>query len=120
MSVEFTENFLELADLRDRLTELAEAELTGEIADDTEAQELERLRDVLDQVGTCTGSTLILDEAFEDYIREFCYEVGDIARSSWLDSLVDWGKAAESAKLDYRAISVDDSGYTFAIYWVRS
>ncbi|MBC7198080.1 MAG: hypothetical protein H5U32_02410 [Pseudomonas balearica] len=120
MRIEFTEDFLEIADLRERLTELAEAEFAGEV-DDAGTMELENLRDVLDQIGTCAGTTLISDEAFQDYIRDTCYDVGDIGRGSWLDSFVDWAKAADSAKIDYRAISIqDESGDTFAIYWVRS
>lgn len=120
MSIEFTENFLEVSDLRERLTELAESEFAGEV-DDAGTMELENLRDVLDQVGTCAGTTLISDEAFQAYVRELCYDSGDIGRDSWLDSFVDWDKAADSVKIDYRAIVVqDESGDTFAMYWVRS
>lgn len=121
MRIEFTEDQLCVGTLRERLTELAEAELAGELDDDAETLELERLRDVLDDVGTCSGEMLTRDEAFQDYIREFCYDVGDIGRDSWLDSFVDWAKAADSVKIDYRAIRIEDeSGDEFAIYWVRS
>lgn len=115
MSIEFTEKYLDVSDLRERLAELAEE--PGGSAEDAER---EAIREALDDIGTCAGSTLIHDEAFQDYIRDTCYDVGDIARGSWLDSFVDWEKATHAAKLDYRAISIqDESGDTFAIYWVR-
>lgn len=121
MSIDFTEDTLDVSDLQERLTELAEAELAGELVDEAETLELERLREVLDDVGTCGGTTLIRDDAFQDYIREFCYDVGSIGRDSWLDSFVDWAKAADSVKIDYRAIRVEDeSGDEFATYWIRS
>lgn len=120
MAIDFTEGALYVNALLDRLTELAEAELTEHL-EEFEELELERLREVIDDIGTCAGDMLIRDEEFEDHVRGLCYHTGDIGRASWLDVFVDWTKAAEAAKADYRAIRIEDeSGDEFATYWIRS
>ncbi len=107
------EDYIDLHDLRSRLVKLAEQEMDGSI-DDEEQVELDTIRTVLDDIGTCAGIQLIREEQFEDYIREFMYDAGEIRRDSLADSHINWESVADTARIDYHTIVVGDT-YTFLI-----
>ena len=120
MIIDFTEDLIDVRRLVARLTEVEDFDLSGQL-DAGEELGLEHLREALDDIGTCAGDTLIRDDVFEIVIREQAYDLGAISRNGWLDQFVDWGRAAEAAKADYRAIRIEDeSGDEFATYWIRS
>lgn len=60
------------------------------------------------------GETLIPDSELENYVEEFCYDVGYLEKDSWLASYIDWEAVARDFKMDYSY--VDFEGET---YWYR-
>ncbi len=61
------------------------------------------------------GVTLISDDYFEDYAREFAKDIGAISRDTqWPATYIDWTAAAEALQQDYTEIDFDG-----ATYWAR-
>jgi hypothetical protein len=79
---------------------------------DDQAEELEALRDLIDQLGDPDGNvTLIRDEVFEDYARG----LGDAIRppgASWMFDNIDWEAAADALKTRYNAVE-----WQGVVYW---
>lgn len=61
------------------------------------------------------GVTLIRDDYFEDYAREFAEEIGAVrGDESWPQCCIDWAQAARELQQDYTPL--DFGGIT---YWAR-
>jgi len=92
------------------------ADVENDIADlEEELQPLHDLKgEALESSEWEDGTTLILDEYFEEYARDLAEDIYDI-KDHWPFNCIDWGFAAHMLTQDY--FSVDYGGYT---YWIRS
>ncbi len=115
-SVPDLEEFAGLADLSpEDLAQFTLEDYVSPMLGESEAEELYALREVVQDVGTCSGNALIADDHFVDFTREESFDIGDIDRESYLVELVDWKAAAEINSEDYNKIVIDSKDY-----WVRS
>ncbi len=115
-------SYLNTEDLDKRRTEIhEEIEESGITGDNTLSNEdaLE-LHDELEEIefieGYCPdflyGETLIPELEFEDYAREFAYEVGAIENSAnWPYTCIDWERAASELAMDYSLVKYRGSWY---------
>jgi hypothetical protein len=123
-------------DSRDIIERIRELEGDKEIAEDPEdpdpgyftddaAAELRKLKALAEEAEGYAedwryGATLIHDDHFTDYARNFFEETADrdtrklVQEGAWPFNNLDWDAAAEDLKVDYT--SVDFDGET---YWVR-
>lgn len=116
-AVTYAEEVLDEADEDD--CDDAEAELEqarrdlDEWDDQDELDALNNLRDEFDRRSWRDGITLIPEDDFEDYARDFAEDIhGDAIRDArWPFSCIDWGDAADSLRMDYS--SVDYEGVTY-------
>lgn len=88
-----------------------------------EAEELNRLQDILDELKGNGGDeqwredwypvTLINSDYFTDYTRELLEDCGYIPKDfpSWIE--LDWEGTAENVKIDYSSIDIDDETYYY-------
>lgn len=85
-----------------------------------ETSELKALNDLAEE-GSYTsdwhhGTSLIADEYFEEYAKQFAEDVGYVKRDvNWPYTHINWEAAADELKQDY--FSVEYEGTT---YWIRS
>ena len=94
-----------------RLGEWASAEL-----DHAEGSELQALRELFDDIGTCSGRALIADSFFVKYaIQTFKDVEGVTDESAWPYSHINWRKAAVTMQNDYKPVLLGSEDY-----WVRS
>lgn len=42
----------------------------------------------------------------EEYAEEYAYETGAVERDSWVETVIDWAKAADALKEDYREVEI--------------
>lgn len=77
--------------------------------------ELKSLRDAKEEVTEWRdGNTLIRDDHWEDYCREFAEEIGAISGSeTWPLNCIDWEKAARELQMDYSSITINDNEYHY-------
>jgi hypothetical protein len=123
-------------DSRDIIERIEELERDKEIAEDPEhpdpdyftedeADELRKLKALAEEAEGYAGdwrfgATLIHDDHFTDYARNFFEETADrdtrelVQKAAWPFSSLDWDAAAEDLKDDYTGVDFD--GET---YWVR-
>jgi septal ring factor EnvC (AmiA/AmiB activator) len=99
--------------------EEAEAELDDareELAEwtDENDQELKELVDFRESVNSSEwpNVTLIHEDHFEDYARQFAEDIGAISRDTrWPATCIDWEQAARELRMDYSA--AEFAGETF-------
>ena len=61
------------------------------------------------------GTTLIADDYFETYAREYAEDIGAIdKKAKWPNTRIDWEAAAEDLKADYSCVTWDGNDY-----WIR-
>jgi hypothetical protein len=116
---ELTGSYIDSRDIIERLNELESQVHEGETdsLDEYEFAELVRLR-ALNEEGEGTfedwhhGVYLIPEDEFEDYARDFAYDIGAINRNaSWPLTLIDWKAAAEDLRQDYSSIEIEGRTY---------
>ena len=96
---------------------------TWEAENAHDAEELTRLENLLSQCqgyggdhqweGNRYPQTLIADDYFPDYAREFAEDVGAVSRENagWI--VIDWNATAEGLKRDYNSVDYDGSTYWY-------
>jgi hypothetical protein len=113
-----TEDYVDTRDILERIDylELDEDEL------EEEAEELETLRKLIDEVRQYSGeepehgALLIRDTSFMDYAQELAEDIGAIGQNlQWPLMYIDWEAAADALKMDYSPVDFDG-----VEYWVRS
>ena len=115
-------------DVLERIKEL-ESELDELLEDYPEEQEsIDEIQEELDLMYSIRnewyseesfkyGVIFVRDDYFEDYAREFAWDIGltsDLESIEWPFNCIDWEEAAEELKIDYTCIDFD--GVT---YWGR-
>lgn len=125
MSADRITNDADIIDVRDVIERYEE--LQSEMDDDpTDEQrdELSALDSLLNDLKGNGGDeqwqgdwypiTLIRDDYFEDYAREFAEDIGAIPSDySWPASHIDWEAAAEALQMDYTSVEFDGVTYWF-------
>lgn len=113
----------ELEDLRQEgtLTEATEESWTGpdgtifdfDIWDNELEEEYLELKDIEETIdGWKDGVTLINDNYFEDYTREFASDIGAISdENAWPCCHIDWEAAADSLKQDFTQVEFGGETY---------
>jgi hypothetical protein len=104
---------VELIDMRDD----EECEMEG-----YEEQELEELFELESDLG-CTlesadqnGLFFIDEDYFEDYAKEFAYDIGAIDSDTvWPCTHIDWEAAADELRMDYTEVEYDGNNYLVRI-----
>lgn len=87
-------------------------------------EELEKLRDFLDQMKGYGGDhqwrgdwypvTLVRESYFEDYARELAEDIGAIkGDEQWPCNCIDWERAANELRMDYTSAEFDGVEYLF-------
>ncbi len=91
---------------RDRL-----ASMRDEIAEVREA--LDAIVELRGEVGEWyDGATLIHEDHFEDYARDFAEDIGAIdSDAHWPSTCIDWTRAADELKMDYYLVSYGSHDY---------
>jgi hypothetical protein len=118
--------------LRDELEELADREECGECEDTPrndctsdgcpcieplDADERERLAELRDfEASTPDWDSLIHEDDFEDYAREFakdilCFGGAIIDTSAWPATCIDWERAANELRQDFTSYEIDGDTY---------
>ena len=84
---------------------------------DDNSEELESLTEFRDEVASSewdSGLTLISDDYFEDYARQFAEDIGAFSGSeSWPGTCIDWKQAAEELQMDYSCADFDGTTYWY-------
>jgi hypothetical protein len=83
------------------------------------AEELTALRSIADEGGSTFsdweyGVSLIPEDKFEDYAREYAEDVGAIdgnESNPWPLYCIDWERAADDLKVDYSTIRIEGETY---------
>lgn len=113
------DNTQEVIDSRDIIERVEELEQTIDIedVDIAEAEELEILKDVIDQAYSCedcwTAETLIREDYFTEYCEIQVIDFGDIPEScpSYIKDNIDWKGVASDLKQDYVEIDFNGTAY---------
>jgi chromosome segregation ATPase len=96
----------------------AEAEHRRALEDfgDDEQTELEELDNLESEISDWQhGESMIPEDEFEDYARQFAEDIGGTKDDVWPYTCIDWEKAAEELSQDYSTVS-----YQGTDYYVRS
>jgi hypothetical protein len=92
-------------------------ELKENPADFYDMDELTNLRGVLEEADSATGRRadwhLIRDDHFPEWAEDYAGDMGPT--SGWPYDCIDWTKAADALKQDYKRVDYDG-----ATYWVRA
>lgn len=113
-----SDNILDTRDLETRITELEDmSEEGGPGRDEDEERELKDLLAAREEISEWRhGETLISDDYFIEYAKEFASDIGAIADDArWPCTCIDWQEAAEELQQDYSSVEI--AGVT---YWYRS
>ena len=116
-------DYIDSRDVLERIEELEDElenldpEASGLDVEEIE-EELELLNSLKDEWGDDQsfefGVFLIKDNCFEDYAREFAFDVGYLTTDNewqWPYSHINWSAAAEELKIDYQEIDFDGVTY---------
>lgn len=117
---EFDDLESELNNLKDALEEADDEDREQCQADLAEWEEDNRerfdaLRDLLSEVDSRYGVTLIPEDEFENYARDLADDLygSDARSSSWPFTCIDWEQAADELKQDYSTVEFDGDTYYF-------
>jgi len=110
-------NSQDMIDSRDIIERVDYLEGLEDEADEDEKHELELLKALEEDAGTSEwgdGVTLINEDHFEDYAREFAEDIGAISRDTeWPATCIDWEKASNALQMDYSEVDFDGVTYYF-------
>ena len=110
------EDIIDSREITERIEYLEKLEDDDKL-EDYEVEELNNLRNLQDQwysneSWTKYGVTLIKDDYFEDYAREFAEDIGAISKDTeWPNTCIDWERASDELKNDYTLIDFDGVDY---------
>ncbi|KKN84394.1 hypothetical protein LCGC14_0288560 [marine sediment metagenome] len=108
--------YLDLDDLAQELDELNDlAESNGGL-DEEDSLRWAALKLLTTDLGGDLDSvhgdrTLIPEEEFEDYARDFAYDVGYVDPGSQMESYIDWERWAKDVQRDYTSVEFDGTTY---------
>lgn len=106
-------------ELTERLNAALEAlkEAQDEFAE-PEKDELKMLRSLENEIDDYMhGTTLIREEYFETYAKEYASDVCEMPRRSelrWPFTCIDWKEAAEELQSDFNQVEIDGTTYYFS------
>ena len=108
-----TEEYIDSRDIIERIKALE-----GDLLEDYEKDELANLRALTEEAEGYSewafGVTLIREDCFEDYAREFAQDIGAISNDvDWPNTCIDWEWAARELRIDYTEVNFDGVGYLF-------
>lgn len=86
--------------------------------DEYDRNRVDAIRELLQEIGSYAydGLTLIPEDDFEDYAREYAEDVGAFNDdSSWPYTCIDWEAAANELRTDYTCITFDGEDYLYRI-----
>ena len=112
------QDVIDSRDVIERVKELEEREanITDE-ATEGELEELAKLRTLTEEAASSEwedGVTLINEDYFEDYAREFASDIGAIQDAmNWPCSCINWERAAEELQMDYTEVDFDGVSYLY-------
>ncbi len=95
----------ELDDLQGRLDD------EDDPLDEEEHERLKALADLETELGGWSVDTLIPDDEFEDYAREFAYDIGMVERESSIEPYVDWERWSNDLKHDFTCVTFESEDY---------
>ena len=130
VKIRSTDDFIDTRDITERIKEL-ENDLSSTPSDlapriilgePNEAyllkEELESLKAFADEIGEeifSNQETLINDNYFEDYTRDFASDIGAIDKdTSWPCNCIDWDQAVRELQMDYTCVEWES-----VTFWVR-
>lgn len=113
--IDYTSKTLALGDIKQRLEYLQQQHRYGQPEEDAPNEtwdgwrEYEILRDLVDELRWCDDSTTLINiDHWVEYCQDLCYDIGDVAKGSIVDNLVDWDKVANSMLQDYKPVSLPE------------
>lgn len=76
---------------------------------------LNSLRDEFDHRSWRDGITLIPEDNFEDYARDYAEDLygNDIRKASWPFNCIDWKQAADALRMDYSSVEYEGTTYLY-------
>lgn len=125
MSIENTEDLIDVRDVIARVEELDSERDDNDKLPAEEEQEFSDLYDLLSELRGCGGDyqwqgdwfpiTLIRDTYFAEYARELAEGIGAINKDAvWPNNCIDWERAARELQHDYSEVE-----YLGVTYWYR-
>ena len=117
------DDYMDSRDIQERIEELElalEDEDTDEGDRDDIQEELDGWYQVKSEVAESNpewddGITFIAYEKFDDYVKEFCEDCGDIPRNLPDYIVIDWQATADNLQVDYTEVEIQGSIYLFRI-----
>lgn len=92
-----------------------EVELEGDPMDEEEAEELQQLKALAEEVdgysGWDDGVQLIRESYFKEYCQELCEDIGDIPKDLPWYIVVDWEATARHLRVDYTGVDFGEVTY---------
>ncbi len=85
------------------------ASLAEDLNQSCDAEDGESVADALDAAMNNLGPTLVSEDHFTDYIKEFVSDCGYIPSElpSFLENNIDWNGVADDLKVDYTSVTFD-------------
>lgn len=106
-----------MLDSRDLIAELEELEEQDEDGNPLDADQIER-RDAIRELAEAGiedwyhGATLIPEDEFEDYARQYAEDIGETGMEDrWPYMYVDWEAAANALQQDYTVVEFEGVTY---------
>ena len=112
---------IDTRDLEEHLKDLKNKKYSDEDLDDKDyIEEIERIKTEIGEEEFKFGITLIEEDEFFDYAKEYAYDIGLLSGSLYgkgqgnpIDFYVDWDEWAENLKNDYEEIEFNDRNYFY-------
>ena len=124
-----TADIIDVRDIIERVEELEslkddhQADPDGGHWSDEDAQELQTLTDIMDELKGYGGDeqwrgdwypvTLIRESYFVDYVQELLEDCGEIPRNLPHYIHIDWEATAREVKVDYSEVTIDGATYFY-------
>ena len=109
-------DMIDSMDIIDRIEEL-EDETDTDRNTNVEQEELESLKDIINQTDGYrdfeNGEGLIHEDYFTEYCQELCEDAGDLPRELpwYIENHIDWNGVARELKQDYVEVDFDGVSY---------
>lgn len=130
-SLDLKADIIDAREIIERIEELEslkddhENEPDGGHWSDEDAQELQTLTDIMDDLKGYGGDeqwrgdwyplTLIRESHFQDYAQELAEDIGAVNKNAtWPNNCIDWEQAARELRMDYSYTEIDGVTYFFS------
>jgi hypothetical protein len=89
------------------------SELAGDLGHANNPEDAESVAEALEAAMNSYGPTLVSENYFTDYIREFVSDCGYIPSDipSFLENNIDWNGVADDLKVDYTCVTFDSEDW---------